>query len=390
MVNRKNTSPSFYFLYIFVAVIITAALFEVFLQVVHLKGEALKGTSFERLSRYTDPPLSWERTFLTRYKFAEEGNIPLLAREGLHKPHKTRGWVLRANLKNIVDEKRYATNSDGFRSLYEYKYDPKKYGVLVVGDSFTFGDGVHTRDTWPNLLSETDKGLNVFNLAGSGYGIDQMYLTLTEEIERYKPKLVIAAFIDNNLHRSLLDFRDYKKPRFVLDDNELILTNTPIEGTEVILRELEGKKIDNYSGLQILNVLRRLTGNMYATNYKAEPRSGDFKNGCAGECRKLNIKLIEEMARAAKENNARFMLVYLPRDDELKFSDYRTYGEEFFKRYRASHKEGHEYLNPREAFLTADYNKAVGHYTLAENKIVSEEVYGLIRGFKTIKKKKKD
>ncbi|MEE9543935.1 MAG: SGNH/GDSL hydrolase family protein, partial [Thermodesulfobacteriota bacterium] len=221
MARRSKTSQSFSFLYIIVAVIITAVIFEVFLQVVHLKSAALEGTVFERLTKYTDPPVSWERTFLTRYAFAKKGNIPLIAMEGLHKPHPTRGWALRANLKQIVDDKRYATNGDGFRSLYEYSFDPERYGVMIVGDSFTFVDGVDTVDTWPNLLSELDARLNVFNLAGSGYGIDQMYLTLTEEIERYKPKLVIAAFIDNNLHRTLLDFRDYKKPRFVLKDNIL-------------------------------------------------------------------------------------------------------------------------------------------------------------------------
>ncbi|MEE9542490.1 MAG: SGNH/GDSL hydrolase family protein, partial [Thermodesulfobacteriota bacterium] len=306
------------------------------------------------------------------------------------KPHPTRGWALRANLKQIVDDKRYATNGDGFRSLYEYSFDPERYGVMIVGDSFTFGDGVDTVDTWPNLLSELDARLNVFNLAGSGYGIDQMYLTLTEEIERYKPKLVIAAFIDNNLHRTLLDFRDYKKPRFVLKDNILTLTNTPIEGTETVLSELTAKRIDNYSRFQILNVLRTITGKMYATNYLEEPRSGDLKNGCAGECAELNTRLIEEMARKAKENNAEFMLLYLPRDDELVLSDYKTYGEEFFKVYKAEHKKDHEYLNPREAFLRADYEKSTGHYNLGETKLVSGEVYKSLTKLRSFKKFKSD
>ena len=83
MINRKKTSPIVYIISTVVAIFITALAFEVFLQVVHLKSDSLKGTILERLTKYTDPPKSWERTFLTKYAYAEKGNIPLIAMEGL-------------------------------------------------------------------------------------------------------------------------------------------------------------------------------------------------------------------------------------------------------------------------------------------------------------------
>ena len=156
---------------------------------------------------------------------------------GTHLPHKTRGWTPKPNISLIKDGYRYTTNNLGHRALEDYTYDNDQYQILIVGDSYTFGVDTDDSCVWPNMLEALDNRLNVINLAVGGYGIDQMYITLRETISFYKPNLVIVAFIGDNIWRAMLDFRDYKKPKFDINGDTLVLTNTPIGSIEEVYKE---------------------------------------------------------------------------------------------------------------------------------------------------------
>lgn len=381
---KKKTA--FTLIAIAVMLAVSIAVFEVLLQIAHFKSEEVKGTFLEKLTKYTEPPKSWERRFLKRYKMAEKGHVPLLTREGMHKPHPTRGWVLKPNLRARIGPNRYVTNPQGYRSLYNYVYDPGRYGVMIVGDSFTFGDGIDDMITWPYMLGQKDVALNVFNLGGSGYGVGQMYVTLTEEIERYRPNLVIAAFIDDNLHRSMLDFRDYKKPRFIIENGKLILTNTPIGSTEEVIEEIANKRIDNYSAFQTLNVINTLLGRMHATAYIEDPWQHVID--CPEECTRTNEMIIKKMAETARKNNADFLLLYLPRDDEILDNTFTSYGEIFFNNYKDRYSPNS--LDIRTEMLLGMWEKTFGHYQKPENMLVSEMVYRKIMELPSRKAFKKE
>lgn len=68
----------------------------------------------------------------------------------------------------------YVRNSLGHRSCEpDFIKNSKKHYILVTGDSFTEGTGLHYEDTYGSKLSDIT-GLPVYNLGLAGTGIDTM------------------------------------------------------------------------------------------------------------------------------------------------------------------------------------------------------------------------
>ena len=98
----------------------------------------------------------------------------------------------------------------------------------MLGDSFTFGEDVGDDETYSHHLEQLLPGTEVINLGVHGYGHDQMLIYLREEGVRYRPDVVILGFLTGDMERNVLSFRDYAKPRFVLDGGKLALRNSPV------------------------------------------------------------------------------------------------------------------------------------------------------------------
>ena len=106
---------------------------------------------------------------------------------------------------------------------------------MVLGDSFTFGDEVSDDETYSAYL-QAMLPTEIINMGMHGYGHDQMLILLKEEGIKYQPDIVILGFLPLDMSRNLLNFRDFGKPRFVLERGELKLTGTPVPRPEEILR----------------------------------------------------------------------------------------------------------------------------------------------------------
>ncbi|MBI4698219.1 MAG: SGNH/GDSL hydrolase family protein [Nitrospirae bacterium] len=360
-----------------IILIITLLLIELSLQIINVNKDLIGQTFLRRLSQVLEPPFSWEGYFLANHATGSAGDIPNVEHDGLHQPHATRGWGLTPHSTVIKGGMTYTMNCQGYRSLSEYKYDPAKYGIIIVGDSFTFGDGIDDKITWPYLLQQFDGRLNVFNLSGSGYGVDQMYITLSEEVTAFRPKLIIAAFIDDDLRRSMLDFRDYKKPRFVINDGKLVITNTPIGNVEETVKEISQNMQRSDSPIQLIKIIDKIRRKLDDPDYVSLPKRSDLAGGCRHDCISLNKKLFETMAEIAARNNADFLMLYLPYGEENSDGKFSGVGESFFNNYRMGHQ--HFYLNPRAEFLHAGFPRSRGHYKESENRLLSALVYGRIK-----------
>ncbi len=121
-------------------------------------------------------------------------------------------------------------NSAGLRGLREYELT-KPAGVrriLVIGDSFTFGEDVRDEEVYPARLEEHLSGVEVRNLGVRGYGTDQQYLRLQRMGFDDQPDLVILGVYTLNIERNLLSFRDYAKPVFRFREGKLQCENVPI------------------------------------------------------------------------------------------------------------------------------------------------------------------
>lgn len=112
--------------------------------------------------------------------------------------------------------------------------------ILVVGDSFTFGDQVTNNETWPAIL-ERFVGKPVLNAGVFAYGIDQIFLRLKQLIPKYKPDTIIFSFIPQDIERcEHSTFMGGNKPYFRIENNSLILMNTPVEKSVIKPSKIRG------------------------------------------------------------------------------------------------------------------------------------------------------
>jgi len=152
----------------------------------------------------------------------------------------SKGWRSKPNLRDVkvFDNKILNTNSKGLRGKKDFPYTKTKQTlrILILGDSFTFGDEVSDDETYSYYLQQMLPHTEVINMGVHGYGHDQMLILLREEGVKYEPDIVILGFLPLDMSRNLLAFRDFAKPRFVLKGGELKLTGVPVPRPEDILR----------------------------------------------------------------------------------------------------------------------------------------------------------
>jgi len=184
-----------------------------------------------------DHDATWRHRWLERHPTGPGGSHKFEYKFDVH--DSTKGWISRPNLRDerVFEGKTLNTNSRGLRGRREYAYGkhPTKPRVLIFGDSFTFGDEVSDDETYAHYLQEMMPEAEIINMGMHGYGHDQMLVFLREEGVKYRPDVVIVGFVTIDMPRNLLAFRDYAKPRFVLTDGRLELTNSPVPSPEELL-----------------------------------------------------------------------------------------------------------------------------------------------------------
>ncbi len=117
------------------------------------------------------------------------------------------------------------SNSQGFRSPFNFASDQPCRRVALAGDSFTFGPGVKYEKTFGALIEAEISGSCVDNMSMVGYGMDQMQQTVRTVGLPLRPSLVIVAFISADFTRSEEAYRGTEglnKPAFKLVHGELV------------------------------------------------------------------------------------------------------------------------------------------------------------------------
>ena len=124
----------------------------------------------------------------------------------------------------------YTHNSKGLRDEeYPYQKPEGTYRILVLGDSFAYGDGVQRSEAFPEILESLLKkhgSFEVINTGVTGYGITQETLYYETEGYKYEPDLVMLVFFHNDL-TDLVKEKEPPKPKFQLVDGQLVLRNFP-------------------------------------------------------------------------------------------------------------------------------------------------------------------
>lgn len=216
------------------------------------------------------------------------------------------GWIPKKN----CDTGRYSTNSAGFRGKEEFNITKNKTRILILGDSFTWGENVFDYETYPDYLDQSFRGeKDVINMGVHGYGPDQMYIRFLQEGIQYNPDIVILALYTPDIFRTTVRIRDYYKPRFKIVDNKLVLDeNSKIptlqEAIEITNKERAKSKIYSYLFLR-----EKIKTALMTIGFKRDIYSEDAFQ--------LSFKIIEEFKEISEKDDFEFIVLLIPTEFDV-------------------------------------------------------------------------
>jgi len=247
------------------------------------------------------------------------------------------GWTIGPSRKS--ENAMYFSSVEGLRSAAQgtsVKDDTYTCRIALIGDSFTFGEAVHYKDTWGFILGERLGGrCQILNFGVIGYGIDQAYLRYLQDVRPWHPDLVIFSFINDDLRRAVsiygfLEFPDgrfpFTKPRFLLKGNQLELMTLPSAlprdtFASVSIHDLPSISHDvGYAPLQwdragwewvTRSYVLRLLISLYPLHDRERP---EVSRSATME---LNATLILNLRQAILDDGAKALIVFLPDQHDL-------------------------------------------------------------------------
>jgi lysophospholipase L1-like esterase len=225
------------------------------------------------------------------------------------------GWAHQPGQEGIFETPQFRTvvriNEKGLRDRpHSYERQNNLERILVLGDSFAWGYGVEESERFSQLL-EKSLDVEVINAGVSGYSTDQELLWYRREGIKYQTDLIILELAGNDVgdnERELVS-TIYYKPRFMLEDGQLVPTGYPVPKTSPQGRyvySLSQRSALAYFLVQryfdLLSLYNKIKVNSHAnslaSNISAEKE--DFK---------LTRALIEEIRNIAASRKAKFMIV---------------------------------------------------------------------------------
>lgn len=157
------------------------------------------------------------------------------------------GWKIGPSRASVNGK--YVSSAEGLRAAYQGEVLREGLGncrVALVGDSYTFGEEVSYVNSWAAQLETLlPEGCRVLNFGVLGYGVCQMYLRYIKDVPSWEPNVVILAFIDADIQRTMSAYpflifpgsdMPYAKPLFRLDpDDRLFIINQPLIKPDALL-----------------------------------------------------------------------------------------------------------------------------------------------------------
>jgi hypothetical protein len=228
--------------------------------------------------------------------------------------------------------------------------------IVLLGDSFAFGEEVADHETFAHRLEELLPRFEVLNLGVHGYGHDQMLISLGEEGLRYHPDIVIVGFVQDDMQRNMLSFRDYAKPRFELAGGDLALRDSPVPAPD----EVMAKERYRSRFLDLVGMVQQAV--LWQTGVNQRRMEA------------VTAALLDEIASESATAGAATVLIYLPHSEELSNPDLTLDAERFFTDY--CDERNAICVNLRPAFLERMRQglavKVPGHWHGSGHQLVAE------------------
>ena len=292
------------------------------------------------------------------------------------------GWAHQPGQEGIFETPQFRTvvriNGKGLRDrehTYERENDTER--ILVLGDSFAWGYGVEESERFSQRLEEA-MDIEVINAGVSGYSTDQELLWYRNEGIKYETDLVIVVIAGNDVgdnDRQLVN-TIYYKPKFVIEEGQLIPTGYPVPKTST-----QGRFIYSFSQRSALAYfLTQRYFDLLSSYGKMKANSDHATSPVPGlhaerEPFKLTVALVDEIRNIAESRQAEFMVVTTDRwwnsPSEETYEDFidalQTEG------FLVLDVEAMPGFDPEEMLIPDD-----GHWSQAGHEFVSEKIKDLI------------
>ncbi len=256
------------------------------------------------------------------------------------------GWAVRPNSQSANGL--YFSNSAGVRtssSRQETSPNPMPdiLRIAIFGDSFTHGDDVSYEESWGAVIEKTmnasGRQVEVINLGGQGYAIDQAFLRWRKHGKPLQPHIVIFGFQNSNVKRTMNLIRMlyspgtgiiFTKPRFLLKNDTLHLLNVPTvqpENLIAIFKDFQNWTLKDHEFFyQEANYIDHpiyasrlasfiMTGMTIKFSHRKKGYDFFARDSMS---RKIVWRIIEEFKREVEAEGGRFMIVHLPTKKPIK------------------------------------------------------------------------
>lgn len=219
-------------------------------------------------------------------------------------------------------------NSHGLRDReFAYEKPPGTYRILVLGDSQTFGFGVHAEESYPKVLErilrkEARQPVEVINTGVPGSGTAHQLFFLEHQGWKYQPDLVVVGYffndITNNSLCQLYAVRDGRLTRnastALREEDDLWKQSQGKEG--VIAYHLPKVSRPNppfwIRHSHLARLVRQSTANMRLRSQR------ELQTERMAGARTLTTHLLGEISRQCEERGVKCVVALLPSIRECK------------------------------------------------------------------------
>jgi hypothetical protein len=284
---------------------------------------------------------------------------------------------------------------------------------VAFGDSFTYGNDVEIRDSWPAQLEAADARLEVPNYGVGGYGLDQALLRFEREGLALHPSIVLIGYLSENIIRHVNVFRPFiypggmpfSKPRFVLSGDGLELLPNPMhdrtayqrlrEHERHMLVELGAHDHHFQSGYRAggLDWLPEVRLFKLARHLAAERQDGIFIDELynpRSEAYRLTERIVDRFYQEVEGRGPAPVIVILPtlrdvqrRDEQAPPSYAALLAHLQARRYRYVDVLD-AFASPRRSGSAESYFGSGNHYNRLGNQLVADHLRTYLRGLRLL------
>lgn len=244
-------------------------------------------------------------------------------------------------------------NKDGFRALKDYDLvkSPDILRILAIGDSYTFGSGLHDRFSYPALTEFLIDNSEVLNFGVEGYGIDQAYLTYLNKGKKYDPDILIFGIFLADIQRAGQYVGPWLKPRLIFEEGHIILDNAHVISPEEVFDKHKNDGFESYLFEQVKYFLWSFNLQSRQVEYGFGVLDGVLDDLKISFGDKLIVMIISTQEPTANDGLIKDRLISVLNEKNINFRD----GEEMYE------------WGSRDTY----YNSDNGHFSVYGNALIA-------------------